>query len=35
MSEGTRHAAEPEEDPLKIATGMTLADISTDDIMGW
>jgi hydrophobe/amphiphile efflux-1 (HAE1) family protein len=36
MSEETRRAAEPEEDPRKIATGMTLADISIrNHVFAW
>jgi hydrophobe/amphiphile efflux-1 (HAE1) family protein len=36
MSEETRRAKEPEEDPQKIATGMTLADISIrNHVFAW
>jgi hypothetical protein len=36
MSEETRPAGEPEEDPQKIATGMTLADISIrNHVFAW
>src|SRR5512134_1350050 len=36
MSDETRPAAEPEEDPQKIATGMTLADISIrNHVFAW
>src|SRR5215831_16875019 len=36
MSEETRRAPEPAEDPLKIATGMTLADISIrNHVFAW
>ena len=36
MSDETRRAQEPEEDPQKIATGMTLADISIrNHVFAW